>query len=409
MAPKNSRAVSREKLVVVGNGMASVRLIDEIIQAAPKRYDITVVGREPRPGYNRVLLSSLLAGESADADIELRPAAWYKNNGVRLLTGTRVTALRPLQRQIVLSSGARLPFDRLVLATGSEAIRLPVPGADLDGVATFRDLDDVVRMQGLPPAAPAVVIGGGLLGIEAAYGLKRRGHPVTLVHIMPRLMERQLDARAAVLLAAALERLGIAVRLEAQTQAIRGARRVEAVELRGGDILPASLVVMAAGVGPAASLAETGGVAVGRGIKVDDKLETNWPGVYALGECAEHRGVCYGLVEPAYEQARVLATYLAGRPALYSGSTLATNLKVSGVPVFSIGDFEGAGAEIIRVEDEAAATYRRLAVRDGRLVGAVLFGDTSDAQWYRDLVRSGAPLDAVRSALAFGRAFAEAA
>jgi len=344
-----------------------------------------------------------------EADIELRPTAWYADKGVELLTGAACTALRPQTREVVLSTGACLAFDRLVLATGSLAVRLPIAGCDLPGVLTFRDLEDVAAMQHPTPGTPAVVIGGGLLGIEAAHGLARRGCIVTLLHIMPQLMERQLDARASALLETAIRQKGIDVVLEAQTVAIEGDDRAERVALKDGRTYPASLVVMAAGIKPATALAQSGGLAIVRGIKVDDRLETSSPGIYALGECAEHRGACCGLVEPAYEQAKVLARHLAGLPARYEGSLATASLKVSGVPVFSMGDFAGEGAEAILLEDHGAAAYRKLVIRDGRLAGAVLFGDTSDALWYRDLIRQQAPIGAIRGALAFGRAYAEAA
>jgi nitrite reductase (NADH) large subunit len=354
-----------------------------------------------------VLLSSLLAGEIGEADVELRPAAWFAEHGVAVVSGDAAVALRLTEREVALASGTRLGYDRLVLATGSNAIRLPIPGRDLPGVATFRDLADVEALRAVEAGGRAVVIGGGLLGIEAAYGLARRGLGVTLLHLMPRLMERQLDVPAAALLKGAIERLGIEVALEAQTAGIEGEGRAERVTLRDGRTFPASLVVMAAGVRAETTLAESAGIDIGRGILVDDKLETNWPSVYAIGECAEHRGLCYGLVEPAHAQAKALARYLAGLPVRYEGSLLATNLKVSGVPVFSMGDFEGEGAETIVLEDQAAATYRKLVVREGRLAGAVLFGDTADALWYRDLMCARTPIAPFRDRLAFGRALAE--
>jgi nitrite reductase (NADH) large subunit len=387
--------------------MAGLKLIEEIGALCPGRYDIVLVGKEPRQPYNRVLLSSLLAGEAEEADIELRPRGWYADNGIELVCGAAVAQLRPAEREVALENGTRLSYDRLVLATGSNAIRLPVPGQDLAGVITFRDLADADALRAAQARGRAVVIGGGLLGIEAAYGLARRGLAVTLLHLMPRLMERQLDAPAAALLKAAIEGLGIEVVLEAQTAAIEGDGTAERVVLTDGRTFPASLVVMAIGVRPEAALAGSAGIEVGRGIKVGDTLETGAPSVHAIGECAEHRGVCYGLVEPAYDQAKALARHLAGLPARYEGSLLATNLKVSGVPVFSMGDFEGEGAETIVLEDYGAATYRKLVVREGRLAGAVLFGDTSDALWYRELMCARTPIAPLRDGLAFGRALAE--
>jgi nitrite reductase (NADH) large subunit len=387
--------------------MAGLKLLEEIVALCPNRYDIVLAGKEPRTPYNRVLLSSLLAGEAQEADIELRPASWYVENGIGFVCGTPASELRPAAREVVLADGARLGYDRLVLATGSNAICLPIPGGRLPGVATFRDLADVEVLRAVAPGGRAVVIGGGLLGVEAAHGLARRGVRVRLLHLMPRLMERQLDAPAAALLKTAMEKLGIDVVLEAQTAAIEGDGKAERVRLEDGRTFPASLVVMATGVRPETALAASGGIEMGRGIKVDDKLETNWPSVYAIGECAEHRGLCYGLVEPAYQQAKVLARYLAGLPARYDGSLPATNLKVSGVPVFSMGDFDGSGAETIVLEDQEAATYRKLVVQNNRLAGAVLVGDTTDSLWYRDLMCAGAPIAPIRDRLVFGRALAE--
>jgi nitrite reductase (NADH) large subunit len=299
----------------------------------------------------------------------------------------------------------------LVLATGSTAVRLPVPGCELAGVMTFRDLGNVARLRRTRPGTPVVVIGGGLLGVEAAHGLASLGARVTLLHLMPRLMELQLDARSAGLLAAAMRRKGIEVVLKAHTAAIAGDGRAERVRLQDGRAYPAHLIVMAVGIRPATTLARTGGLQIGRGVKVDDGFATSVSGIYAIGECAEHRGTCCGLVEPAYAQAKALAHLLAGMPAGYESGVMAAALKVSGVPVFSMGDFEGggAGAEAILLEDQGASLYRKLIVRDGRLAGALLFGDTAEALWYRDLIRQQAPIAPIRSSLAFGRAYAEAA
>jgi nitrite reductase (NADH) large subunit len=400
----------QRRLLVIGNGMSSLRLLEELVALAPHGFQITVVGAEASPAYNRVLLSPLLAGELAAADVELRPAAWYVENGITLRTGQPVVALDPVGRNAQLRDGERLAFDVCVLATGSEPILLPLPGSHLAGVTTFRSHDDIATMRAAAATGlPAVVIGGGLLGIEAAYGLARTGAKVTLVHLMDRLMERQLDAEAAHLLKRAMEAKGIRVLLRSSTRAILGGRRVRALELADGRTLPAALVVMAVGVKPSIRLAASAGLTTGRGIVVDDKLATSAAGIYALGECAEHRGQCYGLIEPAYEQARVLARHLAGRRERYEGSLLATSLKVSGVPVFSIGDFEGAGGEAVLFEDREAGIYRKLVLRGDRLCGAVLIGDTGEAVWYRELVRQQVSVAAIRGALAFGKAYAEAA
>lgn len=400
-----------ERLLVIGNGMAGLKLVEELARIAPKRFAVTIVGAEDAPAYNRVLLSPLLAGEMNAGDLQLKPRGWYGDNGVTLVTGRAVAALDPDRGHARLADGRRLRFDTCVLATGSQAIRLPVAGGDLPGVTVFRTLADAAKLtEFAATGARAVVIGGGLLGIEAAYGLARAGARVTLVHLMDRLMERQLDPEGAALLRRALEAKGIDVLLGAETARIAGEGRVERLELKDGLVVECGLVVMAVGVRPETTLARSAGIEAKRGILVDDRLATSHPRVFAIGECAEHRGAVYGLVEPAYEQARVLARALCGEArAGYAGSVLATNLKVSGVPVFSAGDFEGRGAEAIVMRDQAAGSYRKLVVRDGRLAGVVLVGDTGDALWYLELIRSGAPIDTMRGVLAFGRAYAEAA
>jgi nitrite reductase (NADH) large subunit len=402
-------AAMKERLVVAGAGMAGLKLLEELVAQCPGRYDIVIAGAEAHPPYNRVLLSSLLAGEAERGDVELRPATWYAENDITFLSGVAVSSLHATRREAALSHGTCVAYDRLVMATGSKPMRLPIPGQALPGVHAFRDLHDVAALQQASPGSRAVVIGGGLLGIEAAWGLAKRRLDVTLIHIMPHLMERQLDARAGRLLKGAMEARGIEIVLNAHTAAIEGDGRAERVLLKDGRAFPADIVVMAAGIRPETALAESASIEIGRGIKVDDRLETSLPGVYAIGECAEHRGICYGIVEPVYEQARVLARHLADKPAHYDGSLLATSLKVSGVPVFSMGDVQGDGGEAIVLEDEGAATYRKLVVRDDRLAGVVLFGDTSDAFWYRDLISKGLPLSRFRPMLAFGKAHAEAA
>jgi nitrite reductase (NADH) large subunit len=396
-----------EPLVVIGNGMAAAKLCEELAARALGRYAIAVIGDEPRPAYNRVLLSSLLADEIAPADIELKPASWWRDRGVTLLYGQSVNGIDTAARHVRLTHGGTLSYGKLVLATGSKPIRLPAPGMTLPGVLTFRDLADVdIIRAAARHGARAVVIGGGLLGLEAAYGLAKAGASVTLLHLMDRLMERQLDATAAALLKRAVEARGISVLLKAETERVEGRDRVEAVMLKDGRIVPAEIVVVAVGVHPNTDLARDGGIAVNRGIVVDDGLTTSVSDVHAIGECAEHLGQCYGLVEPAYEQARVLARRLAGEQASYGGSVVATNLKVSGVHVFSAGDFLGdPGTESIVLS--GFGTYKKLVIADGRLVGAVLFGDTADGLWYLDLIRSGAPVATMRNELAFGRALAE--
>jgi nitrite reductase (NADH) large subunit len=399
----------RERLLIVGNGMASVRLCEELAACAPGRHAVTVVGAEPRAGYNRVLLSSLLAGEVGEGETTLRDAGWYAAKGIRLVTGRRVTRIDTADGEAFLADGSALPFDRLVLATGSEPVRLPLPGTDLPGVMTFRDFGDVERMRATAgPGTRAIVIGGGLLGLEAAWGLSRLGARVTVVHIMDRLMERQLDARAALVLRRLLERKGVSFALSAESAAIEGTETVTGLRLRDGRLLPADLVVMAAGIRPVTALASAAGIACNRGIVVDDQMTAGLPHVHALGECAEHRGIVYGLVEPAYRQAEVLARRLAGEEARYEGTMLATNLKVSGVGVFSAGEVEAApGDRVAVIEDRACGIYRKAVMRpDGRgglaLAGAILVGDTGDALWLKELVASAADVSSIADDLVFG-------
>jgi nitrite reductase (NADH) large subunit len=394
-----------EPLVIVGNGMAAARLVDELSKTSLGRYAVAVIGDEPRLAYNRVLLSSVLAGETASHDIELKPAAWWRDRGVTVKYGSLASEIDVGRRELKIAGEESIEFSRLVLATGSTPLRLNVPGADLLGVHTFRDTRDVDILLALAARRkPVVVIGGGLLGLEAAYGLAKAGTPVTLVHLMDRLMERQLDAPAAALLKSLVERKGINVLLNANTARIHGERRVEGVELADGRRIEADAVIFAAGIRPNVALAKEAGISVNRGIAVDDHLETSAENIFALGECAEHRGICYGLVEPAYEQARVLAQHLAGKGTSYPGSVVATNLKVSGVAVFSAGDFLGAdGSEAIVLSDAKRGAYKKLVIADGRLAGAVLIGDTGDALWYLDMIRKKQSVAAVRKEMMFGR------
>jgi nitrite reductase (NADH) large subunit len=397
-----------EPLVVVGNGMAAARLVDELAKVALGRYAIAVIGDEPRLAYNRVLLSSVLAGETASHDIELRPAGWWRDRGVTLKYGCVATEIDVGRRELKIAHEESISFSKLVLATGSAALRLNVSGADLAGVHTFRDSRDVDLLLTLAAQKKrVVVVGGGLLGLEAAYGLAKAGASVTLIHLMDRLMERQLDAPAADLLKSLVERKGIQILLNANTARILGETRVEGIELTDGRRIDADAVIFAAGIRPNTALAKDAGIAVNRGVVVDDHLQSATPDVFALGECAEHRGICYGLVEPAYEQARVLARHLAGGDVAYGGSVVATNLKVSGVGVFSAGDFLGAeGSEAILLSDLKRGTYKKLVIADGRLTGAVLVGDTTDALWYLELIRNREAIVHIRRDMMFGRAFA---
>jgi nitrite reductase (NADH) large subunit len=398
-----------EPLVVIGNGMAAARFADELSRRALGRYAVAIVGEEPRLAYNRVLLSSVLAGEVASTDIELKPTQWWRDRGITLRYGCRATAIDTKARSVALADGTSLPFSRLVFATGSQPIRPPIPGMALPGVITFRDINDIWSIWHRAGSGDrVVVIGGGLLGLEAAYGLAKAGARVTVLHLMDRLMERQLDPHAARMLQLSVEAMGIEVVLNADTAEIAGSSRVEGVTLKDGRSIEADAVVVAIGIRANAELAREAGIAVKRGIVVDDALETSVRGIHAIGECAEHRGICYGLVEPAHEQARVLSERLAGSDARYAGSVLATNLKVSGVNVFSAGDFLGGdGADEIVLSDPGLGVYKKLVIADGNLAGAVLFGDTADGLWYLDLIRSGTNIETIRDDLAFGRAFAE--
>jgi nitrite reductase (NADH) large subunit len=396
-----------EPLVIVGNGMAATKLAEELSKTALGRYAIAVIGAEPRLAYNRVLLSSVLAGEVASHDIELKPASWWRDHGVTLKYNTLVTEIDVGRRELKIENEESVPFSKLVLATGSMPLRLNVPGSELAGVYTFRDSRDADLMLTLAVKRKrVVVVGGGLLGLEAAYGLAKAGSKVTLLHLMDRLMERQLDGPAAALLKALVERKGVEVLLNANTARIHGKTSVEAVELTSGHMIEAEAVIFAAGIRPNVALAKEAGIDVVRGIVVNDHMQTSEADIFALGECAEHRGTCYGLVQPAYE----LAQHLAGREASYQGSVVATNLKVSGVGVFSAGDFTGSdSSEAIVLNDARRGVYKKLVIADGRLAGAVLIGETQDALWYLDLIRTRQPIGAIRAEMMFGRAPAKAA
>ena len=401
------RSKMRQHLVVVGNGMAGVKTLEELIALDPERYDITVFGAEPHTNYNRILLSPVLAGEMGLADIMLNGPLWYQMNGIRLHLGKRVTRIDRRRRFVIAHDGTEAPYDRLLLATGSKPVVLPVPGAGLRGVLTYRDIADTEAMiRAAARHRRSLVIGGGLLGLEAANGLRARGMEVTVVHLMPWLMERQLDETAAGLLQATLEARGIAFRLGAQTVALvdDGNGSVGAVRLKDGAELPADLVVMAAGIRPDIGLAQAAGLHCERGIVVSDTLQTFDPRIYAVGECVAHRGVAYGLVAPLYEMARVCATHLAGFGiGRYAGTIPSTRLKVTGVDLFSAGNFMGgAGTEAVTLSDPEAGVYRKIVLKVNRVAGAVFYGDTSNAGWTLDLMREKRDVTPFRDALAFG-------
>ncbi|MEM6943984.1 MAG: FAD-dependent oxidoreductase, partial [Pseudomonadota bacterium] len=395
-----------EKLVVIGAGMASGRMLEHLFEAASDRLQVTLFGAEPRGNYNRIMLSPVLAGEKQYEEIVTHDAEWYARHGVECRFGETVTAIDRARKTVSTTRG-ETPYDKLVIATGSTPFVIPVAGCDLPGVVTYRDLDDTnALIEAAAPGRRAVVIGGGLLGLEAAAGLRLRGMDVTVLHLMPHLMERQLDQAAARLLQDALEARGVAVRCRANTRAILGEDRVRAVQLDDGTEIPADIVCMAVGIRPSAALAEAAGLAVGRGIAVDDALVTSDPSILALGECAEHRGICYGLVAPLYEMAAVAAGTLTGTGAAYEGSLTATKLKVTGVDLFSAGDFaEGDAREEIVLRDPVQGAYRRLILEQNRLVGAVMYGETSNANWFFDRIQEGTNVSQMRETLIFGPGF----
>jgi nitrite reductase (NADH) large subunit len=395
----------KEKLILVGNGMAGVRTLEELLARAPDRYEITVFGAEPHPNYNRIMLSPVLAGEKRFEEIVLNDRAWYEANGIRLLTGEAVEAVDLAARTVTSAGGKTLPYDRLLLATGSDPVVIPVPGHDLDGVVTFRDLADVDAMLAASArGGRAVVIGGGLLGLEAANGLAARGMAVTVVHLMATVMERQLDKAAGFLLQRALETRGIEVLTGANTKAIEGRGRVERVLLEDGREIPADIVVMAVGIRPNGRLAKAAGLQVERGVVVDDRMVTSDPAVLAVGECVQHRGATYGLVAPLWEMAKVAADQLAGAEASeYRGSVTSTKLKVTGIDVFSAGRFDGSDGEDIVFRDAARGVYKRLVVKDGRIEGAVLYGDVADGPWYFQMLKDGTDVTELRETLIFGQ------
>lgn len=401
----------KQSLVVVGNGMAGMRTVEELLGLAPDMYDITVFGLEPRVNYNRIMLSPVLAGEKTFDAIVLHPRSWYEEHGVTLHAGDPVVAIDRKRRIVRARSGLEVAYDRLLLATGSQPFILPVPGAALPGVVGFRDLDDVETMlQAARTGRHAVVIGGGLLGLEAANGLLRQGMEVTVVHLTASLLNQQLDGDASLLLKSALEHRGLHIRLGAQTEAILGSDRVEGVRFQDGSETPADLVVMAAGVRPNVALARSAGLHVERAIVVDDTLQSYDPRVYAVGECVQHRKATFGLVAPIWDQARVCATHLAGLGhRRYVQQATATKLKVTGIDLYSAGDIVGGPATCdLVLRDRRAGVYKRLVLEGNRITGAVLYGDVADGPWYFDLIQRGADVSALRDRLLFGPALCEA-
>lgn len=386
---------AKRKLVLIGNGMAGVRVIEHVLKLAPEAYDITIFGAEPHPNYNRIMLSSVLAGGASMNEIVINDWDWYRDNGIRIHAGHTVTKIDTARRKVYSRQGAEADYDALVIATGSNPFMLPLPGADKQGVIAFRDIGDCrTMMEASQTYKKAAVIGGGLLGLEAARGLLHLGMDVAVVHIRDYLMERQLDRTASGMLQNELEAQGMTFLLRKQTEAILGKKRAKGLRFADGSEVEADLVVMAVGIKPNVELAKMSGIAVNRGIVVDDYMQTSVPGVYAVGECAEHRGIAYGLVAPLYEQGAVLAKRLAGaETAGYAGSVTYTKLKVSGVNVFSAGQYDGPpGTRSLRFQDEVDGVYKKIVLKGDKLVGAVLFGDTSEGTRLFSLIRSGEPV-----------------
>jgi NAD(P)H-dependent nitrite reductase small subunit len=424
------RAARKRKLVVIGNGMAGMKVVEELLEVAPNVYEITVFGAEPHGNYNRILLSPVLAGEKTIADIIINPIEWYREKGVTLHAGDPVVSIDRVRKVVRSSNGIEAPYDRVLLAAGSKPVMLPVPGKDLPGVVTFRDLQDVDAMlEASRTHNKAVVIGGGLLGLEAANGLLKQGMDVTVVHIFDTLMERQLDRAASALLKDSLEKRGLKFRMPAKTVEILGTgqnepgnapapaqapshaphARVCGVKFDDGSTLDADLVVMAVGIRPNVDLAHAAGLRCDRGVLVDDTMLTYDPSIYAVGECVQHRNSTYGLVAPLFEQAKVCATHLAefgiGR---YAGTIPSTQLKVTGIDLFSAGDFIGsARSEALVLRDAKRGIYKRVVIENNKVRGAVLYGDVKDGPWYFELIAEGRDVGPLRDKLLFGSAIAE--
>lgn len=379
----------KEKLIVIGNGMAGVNTLEQILKLTD-RFDITVFGSEPHPNYNRIMLSYVLEGSKTIDDIVLNDWNWYKENGITLHTGTTVTRIDTASKNIETDSGMIESYDKLLIATGSNSLMLPIPGSDREGVVGFRDIADCDQMlQAAKQYKKAAVIGGGLLGLEAAKGLVGLGMDVTVVHLMNDLMERQLDSQASAMLKTELERQGIKFAMGKSTAEMKGDHRVRKLVFTDGEELDAEFVVMAVGIRPNKQIGEVSGIETNRGILVDDFMRTSAPDVYSVGECAEHRGMCYGLVAPLFEQGNVLAKHICGiETEGYSGSVTWTKLKISGVDVFSAGEFiEGPQHTVIASKDEWKRTYKKVLLNEGKIVGAVLFGDVTESASLQKYVR----------------------
>lgn len=407
-----NNGVSQEKLklVLIGNGLAGMRCLEDLLDMAPDRYDVTVIGEEPWGNYNRIMLSPVLSGEKTIDDIMLHPHAWYSDKGIKFIADDPAIKIDRTRKVVHTQKGESVDYDRLIIATGSSPFIPPVQGVDLKGVISFRDIYDVNTMiKYCETKKNAVVIGGGLLGLEAAYGLKQRGMNVTVLHLMDRIMERQLDARASRMLRQSIEEKGINIITEANTEALIGKDgHVNQVRLKDGTVLDADLVVFAVGIRPNIALAQSAGLRCNRGILVNDTMQTFDPSIYAVGECIEHRNQTFGLVEPLWGQAFICATHLAEHGSLtFKSPTVPTQLKVSGVDVFSAGNFEPKeDYEDIILNDEKRQIYKRIIIQKDKVIGAVLFGDTEDGMWYAELIADQTPISTFRNKLLFGKDFA---
>jgi nitrite reductase (NADH) large subunit len=408
----NMIADPRLHLVVIGNGMAGMRAVEELLKLeGGARYRITVFGAEPHVNYNRIMLSSVLAGDKTVDEIVINSREWYEENGITLIAGDAVTKIDRDNGTVTSAAGLVVHYDRLLIATGSRPLAPPIPGLGLPGVCAFRDIADVDKMLAAAKTHKrAVVIGGGLLGLEAAWGLKQRGMSVALVHLMPTLMERQLDAASGQMLQRDLDRRGIAFFTEGQTEEITGTERAEGVQLADGRFIPADLVVLAIGIRPNIDLAKAAGLEVNRGIVVMDDMRTSDPDIFAVGECVEHRGNVFGLVAPLWDQAKVVGARLAGDDkTLFVSKAISTSLKITGIDIFSAGALMAADEadDEITLRDDSLGLYKKIVLRDGKLVGAVLYGDVADGHWYLQLMRDKTDVSELRNRLVFGRAFAD--
>lgn len=407
-----NNGISQEKLklVLIGNGLAGMRCLEDLLDMAPDRYEVTVIGEEPWGNYNRIMLSPVLSGEKTIEDIMLHPHAWYSDKGIKFIADDPAIKIDRTRKTVHTKKGETVDYDRLIIATGSKPFIPPVQGVDLKGVISFRDIYDVNTMiKYCETKKNAVVIGGGLLGLEAAYGLKQRGMNVTVLHLMDRIMERQLDGRASRMLRHSIEEKGIKIITEANTEALIGKNgHVSQIRLKDGTLLDADLVVFAVGIRPNITLAQSAGLRCNRGILVNDTMQTFDPSIYAVGECIEHRNQTFGLVEPLWGQAFICATHLAEHGSLtFKSPTVPTQLKVSGVDVFSAGNFEPKeDFEDIILNDEKRHIYKRIIIQKDKVIGAVLFGDTEDGMWYAELIADQTPVSTFRNKLLFGKDFA---